>query len=63
MSETNFFGSQTLSSKVKANIVAEYFPQYCKIITKMHKPERIGYFDLFAGPGKYDDGIFQLLCS
>jgi len=56
MSETNFFGSQTLSSKVKANIVAEYFPQYCKIITKMHKPERIGYFDLFAGPGKYDDG-------
>ena len=48
--EKCFFEKQTLSSRVKASIVSEYFPKYCKIIVKKHVPERIGYFDLFAGP-------------
>lgn len=49
-----FFKEQTLSSKIKANIVAEYFPQYCKII--LNKPQKeIRYLDLFAGPGIYND--------
>lgn len=56
MSENNFFEKQTLSSKVKASIISDYFPKYCSIIIKKHNPERIGYFDLFSGPGKYDDG-------
>lgn len=56
MAINNFFEKQTLSSRVKANIISEYFPKYCKIIVRRHIPERIGYFDLFAGPGKYEDG-------
>lgn len=56
MSKNNFFEKQTLSSRVKASIISEYFPKYCSIIIKKHNPERIGYFDLFAGPGKYNDG-------
>lgn len=59
MAENNFFEKQTLSSKVKASIVSEYFPKYCKIIVKNHMPECIGYYDLFSGPGKYEDGNFS----
>ena len=53
---SNFFNKQTLSSRIKASIVSEYFPQYCGIITKIHIPAQIGYFDMFAGPGIYKDG-------
>lgn len=49
-----FFKKQTASSRIKANIVAEYFPQYCRIILKKPQPE-IRYLDLFAGPGIYED--------
>lgn len=56
MIENNFFEKQTLSSKVKASIVSEYFPKYCKIIIRKHIPKKIGYYDLFSGPGLYDDG-------
>lgn len=53
---SHFFDQQTLSSRVKASIISEYFPQYCGIITKAHTPKQIGYFDMFAGPGLYKDG-------
>lgn len=53
--EKDFFQSQTRSSEIKAKIVAEYFPQYCKIILKRPQTE-IRYLDLFAGPGLYGDG-------
>lgn len=56
MKENSFFEKQTLSSKVKASIVSEYFPKYCSIIIRKHIPERIGYIDLFSGPGIYEDG-------
>ena len=52
----DFFKKQTDSSRVKAAIISEYFPQYCKIISRRHCPQRFGYFDMFAGPGIYDDG-------
>lgn len=52
----DFFKKQTDSSRVKAAIISEYFPQYCKIISRRHLPQRFGYFDMFAGPGIYDDG-------
>ena len=55
MDNNDFFKKQTPSSRIKASIVAEYFPKYCKIINK-HKQKKIGYVDLYAGPGKYDDG-------
>lgn len=50
----HFFKKQTPSSRIKANIVAEYFPQYCKILLT-HKQNKIRYLDLFAGPGIYGD--------
>lgn len=56
MKEQNFFEKQTLSSKVKASIVSEYFPKYCSIIVRKHVPEKIGYLDLFSGAGMYEDG-------
>lgn len=56
MAENDFFRKQTDSSRVKASIVSEYFPQYCQIIRKKHEPEMFRYIDLFAGPGIYEDG-------
>lgn len=54
--DKDFFKHQTDSSRIKASIVSEYFPQYCKIIRKKHDPEMFRYIDLFAGPGIYEDG-------
>ena len=54
MKNLDFFKKQTSSSKIKANIVASYFPSYCRIIDKA-KQNAIGYLDLFAGPGIYEE--------
>jgi three-Cys-motif partner protein len=56
MKENQFFEKQTNSSRVKARIVSEYFPSYCKIITRKYQPKAVRYIDLFAGPGIYKDG-------
>lgn len=56
MKENLFFETQTISSKVKASIVSEYFPSYCKIISKRNSPKEIRFIDLFSGPGIYNDG-------
>lgn len=56
MSENTFFNNQTISSRVKAGIVSEYFPSYSKIITKKFTPKFVRFIDLFSGPGKYEDG-------
>lgn len=56
MTDKKFFEQQTASSKIKASIVSEYFPSYCKIITKKYMPGEIRFVDLFAGPGIYKDG-------
>lgn len=56
MKENDFFEKQTISSKIKASIVSEYFPSYCKIIVKKYQPKELRYIDLFAGPGIYEDG-------
>jgi three-Cys-motif partner protein len=56
MKESQFFEKQTLSSRIKAQIVSEYFPSYCKIIVRANKPKEIRYIDLFAGPGFFEDG-------
>jgi three-Cys-motif partner protein len=59
MSEKAFFEQQTVSSKIKANIVSKYFPSYCRIISRKNMPKSIRYVDLFAGPGIYEDGNFS----
>ena len=56
MKESQFFEAQTMSSRIKASIVSEYFPKYCKIIISRHHPKQLRYIDLFAGPGRYEDG-------
>ncbi|HJH64337.1 MAG TPA: three-Cys-motif partner protein TcmP [Bacteroides mediterraneensis] len=56
MKENHFFEQQTMSSRIKASIISEYFPKYCNIIINKHKPKELRYIDLFAGPGKYEDG-------
>ncbi len=54
--DNDFFKVQTQSSRIKAKIVAEYFPQYCRIILKAPKQHKqIRYIDLFSGPGLYED--------
>lgn len=50
-----FFEKQTVSSRIKASIVSEYFPSYSKIIVKKYIPKAVRYIDLFAGPGFYND--------
>lgn len=58
----NFFDETREQSIVKATIVEKYFDAWAGIIVgaqNRHRPgadNRIGYIDLFAGPGRYKDG-------
>ena len=56
----DFFKEQKEQSEVKARIVATYFKAWAKVIIgylkKDGKDTRIAYIDLFAGPGRYEDG-------
>jgi three-Cys-motif partner protein len=57
---SEFFEEQLPGSKIKSQIVASYFKQWAKIIGGIATPNfivtKIGYIDLFCGPGKYEDG-------
>jgi len=50
-----FFAKQTMASKIKAEIVSKYFSAWANVISSQGRP-KIGYLDLFSGPGRYDDG-------
>ena len=53
----NFFKEQSEQSQVKAAIVTKYFWAWAKVITsKQQRTNRIGYIDLFSGPGRYRSG-------
>jgi len=59
-----FFDESLEQSEVKASIVEHYFVAWAKIIIAAQKkwpnrPQRIGYVDLFAGPGRYKDGAIS----
>ena len=62
MEKNIFFNEQTEQSLVKATIVSKYFDVWANVIISTQKryPGRssgkIAYIDLFAGPGRYDDG-------
>lgn len=62
MATTTFFDESREQSRVKAEIVEKYFDAWAGIITATqtrYSPgadNRIGYVDLFAGPGRYKDG-------
>jgi three-Cys-motif partner protein len=53
-----FFDETTEQSAIKAKIVSDYFWAWAKVIipTTKQRAGRIGYVDLFAGPGRYKDG-------
>ncbi len=53
--EEKFWASQRPESRVKALLVSDYFPQYCRIVDR-GKGEGFAYIDLWAGRGKYGDG-------
>ncbi|MEP7234282.1 MAG: three-Cys-motif partner protein TcmP [Ignavibacteriota bacterium] len=55
-----FFEEPTEQSFIKAAIVSKYFKPWAKIIlgvqARYGRKKKIAYIDLFAGPGKYNDG-------
>lgn len=51
--EKKFWETQRPESRVKALLVSNYFPQYCRIVDR-GKGEFFIYVDLWAGRGKYD---------
>lgn len=58
MTSNSFFEDPKEQSIVKATIVSKYFWAWAKVIMSTIKDTngRIAYIDLFAGPGRYDDG-------
>ena len=61
MVDNVFFDEIREESEIKARIVAKYFWARAKVIipsAKQHE-NRIAYIDLFAGPGRYEDGTLS----
>ena len=62
MVANSFFDEQTEQSVVKAAIVAKYFNVWANVMIATQNrypdrsPNKIAYIDLFAGPGRYEDG-------
>jgi three-Cys-motif partner protein len=56
--QQTFFDESTEQSQVKALIVAKYFWSWAKVIIPAARKRsgKIAYIDLFAGPGRYQDG-------
>lgn len=57
MQDNSFFDEPTEQSQVKTRIVEKYFWAWAKVMIPQAKKRgnRIGYVDLFAGPGMYKD--------
>jgi hypothetical protein len=53
-----FFTERADQSEVKARIVSNYFVAWARIIAPrtMLSDGKLAYIDLFAGPGRYEDG-------
>lgn len=53
-----FFDERTDQSEVKARIIQKYFFAWANVITPtaQRNGNKIGYIDLYAGPGRYKDG-------
>jgi three-Cys-motif partner protein len=61
MVDNQFFDEAREQSQIKARIVQKYFWAWAKVIipTARARDNRILYIDLFAGPGRYDDGTLS----
>lgn len=53
---SDFFDEMTIASDIKATIVEKYFFAWSRIMKAVGRVEKIGYIDLFCGPGRYEDG-------
>lgn len=53
-----FFEERLEQSEAKARIVTKYFLAWAKVVMPMARKRggKIGYIDLYAGPGRYKDG-------
>jgi three-Cys-motif partner protein len=58
MAKMKFFTERSDQSEVKARIVEKYFYAWANVImpTAAAKDGKIAYIDLYAGPGRYEDG-------
>jgi three-Cys-motif partner protein len=56
MADEDFFTERADQSEVKARIVSKYFPSWARIIAPRRTDRKVAYIDLFAGPGRYEDG-------
>ena len=58
MAGEDFFTERADQSEVKARIVSKYFIAWARIIASktMRSDGKVAYIDLFAGPGRYQDG-------
>jgi three-Cys-motif partner protein len=58
MVDTSFFDESRDQSRIKSRILAKYFWAWARVIIPTAKAHdnRIAYIDLFAGPGRYNDG-------
>ncbi len=66
VSGASFFEESKEQSRIKAEIVSKYFWAWAKVMVSVAKNRsknsrsrgegRIAYIDLFAGPGRYEDG-------
>lgn len=61
MSNNDFFSERSLQSAVKAELVEQYFKSWARIMKNTakkynRKDNRLAFFDLFCGPGRYEDG-------
>lgn len=58
-----FFDEVAEQSQIKAAIVQKYFKAWARVMIGVSKKNsyltRIGYMDLFAGPGRYRDGAMS----
>jgi three-Cys-motif partner protein len=54
----DFFSERADQSEVKARIVTKYFLTWASVIapTTQGRGSKLAYLDLFAGPGRYEDG-------
>src|ERR1700686_2009270 len=56
--DKDFFDEQLPNSKVKSEIVSNYFVKWARVIKGQARGrgDKLGYLDFFSGPGKYEDG-------
>ncbi len=61
MVDNQFFDESREQSQIKARIVTKYFWAWAKVISPSTRARgnRIAYIDLFAGPGRYEDGTLS----